>query len=524
MSVGTGIGMKHVMTSSWKYFLPFITISFSCILPTNAQDTLLISYNNAIRIALNESFSIQSHIKQRDAMHHYYGFYKATFKPRFDISLNTPLWQEYVNQIDRPDGLPVYNSYGSFQVGGSTKFTYVLPTGGDIGLSANLYQENLSTILDSDDEELKTQQFYSRFLLSFTQPLFTRNELKENLKEAEYLYERAVHFFTRNQMDIVYEVSKGFYLLYKSDKEVEIAVEKLQNSQESHRIATLKAESGRVAKADVLSTEVSVASDQANLLKARNNYKNIEEAFKQLIGLPAGQPIQILADLNYEVFEIDKERAIEEALKNRPEIQEKNMDINLSSIQLDRAKRVREFKAYLSAYYDLTGISTLGTGSTLDLARSSFDNLIYRPPNRGVTLTLTYPIYDWGRGRQRTLEAEIRLEEKELELENLKTTIRREVREIIRTVRESHEQMEIHKQNLDLARESYNISGLRFENGDISNQELSMERERLVNVQLTYLDAFVTYQLAVNDLKRKTLWDFANNRSYLIENNPGDGL
>ena len=43
-----------------------------------------------------------------------------------------------------------------------------------------------------------------------------------------------------------------------------------------------------------------------------------------------------------------------------------------------------------------------------------------------------------------------------------------------------------------------------------------MEQERLAETQLQYLNAFITYQLSVNDLKRKTLWDFKNNRSYLI--------
>jgi hypothetical protein len=43
-----------------------------------------------------------------------------------------------------------------------------------------------------------------------------------------------------------------------------------------------------------------------------------------------------------------------------------------------------------------------------------------------------------------------------------------------------------------------------------------MEQERLATIQLEYLDAFIQYQLATNDLKRKTMWDFENNRSYLV--------
>ena len=42
-----------------------------------------------------------------------------------------------------------------------------------------------------------------------------------------------------------------------------------------------------------------------------------------------------------------------------------------------------------------------------------------------------------------------------------------------------------------------------------------MEQERLAATQIDYLNAFITYQLAVADLKRKTMWDFKNNESYL---------
>src|SRR4030043_1580275 len=113
-------------------------------------------------------------------------------------------------------------------------------------------------------------------------------------------------------------------------------------------------------------------------------------------------------------------------------------------------------------------------------------------------------------------EARLRLQSKELYKENQEITICREVRMIIRSVSESAEQLEIHRKNLDLARQTYHISQMRFENGDISNQELTMEQERLATIQLEYLDAFINYQLAINDLKRKTMWDFENNKSYEV--------
>jgi len=318
-------------------------------------------------------------------------------------------------------------------------------------------------------------------------------------------------------MDIVYDVTAEFYALYHNKKQVEIALEKLTNSEESFRIARLKLEGGRIAQGDVMSAEVSVAQNKAAYLKAINEMQNEEDRFKQLIGLDLDREIGIVTNLEYMPVLIDVQRATDEALKNRLEIRETEMDINLLKIEVDRAKRLREFQGNISAYYDLTGISTLGEGTTSQLFRSSLDNIQDRPPNRGIALTLSVPIYDWGRGSSKVKQAKLNLQSKELYKEDQEVTIRREVREIIRSVTESSEQLNIHQKNLDLARQTYKINQIRFENGDISNQDLTREQEILATIQLDYLNAFIGYQLSINNLKRKTMWDFENNKSYVVD-------
>lgn len=481
-----------------------------------AQDTVTISCAEAIKIALNESYSSQSYELDKQAMQYYFSYYKAMFKPRLDLNLNTPVWQESVTPIEQADGLPVYNSNGSLQVGGDLSFTYVLPSGGNLALSTNLFRQNLSTVLASDNSTLKTDEFHSGFWLYFNQPIFTKNRLRENLREAEFKYEKSEHYYTRAQMDIVYDVTQEFYALYRSKKQVEIALEKLKNSEESFRVAQLKSKGGRIAQGDVMSAEVSASQNKAAYLKATNQMQNEEDRFKQLIGLDLNSNIDIVTDLTYTPILIDEQKAVDEAIKNRLEIKESELDISLQKIEVDRAKREREFSGNISAYYNLTGISTLGTGTTADLARSSFNDISNRPPNRGVALTFSFPIVDWGRGSSKVKQAKLNLQSKELNKENLEITIRREVREIIRSVNESAEQLEIHRKNLELARQTYHISQMRFENGDISNVELTVEQERLATIQLEYLDAFIGYQLAVNNLKRKTMWDFENGKSYVV--------
>ncbi len=484
------------------------------------QNTKLLTCEEAIEIALNESYTIKSHLENKKAMQSYFMYHKAQFKPRLDFNVFTPNWNESVSQINRADSLPVFNTTGSFRFGSSLSFKYILPTGGNLALHSTLFQENLKTVLASRGySTLTTDQAYTNVGVSFEQPIFTKNTLRENLNAAEYQYQQASNYYTRGQMDIVYNVTKGFYSLYRATREVEINQEKLKNSLEAYRIARLKLGAIRIAEAEVLIAEVQVEQDKAKLSESKSSLEREKDIFKQLIGLDLSLSIEIMANIQYDTFNIDLDTAIEEALKNRLELNDADLDIKLRSIEVDRAKREREFKGSLSAYYDLTGLGTIKGAKTRELFESSFDNFLVRPPTRGIMLTFSYPIYDWGRGSAKVQQAKANLLSVELEKGNVQTTIIREVRDIVRTVEETRERLIINERNQELASRSYSVSQLRFENGDITSQQLGQEQERLSEVQLGYLDAYITYQLAVADLKRKTMWNFLEDRSYLIEVN-----
>ena len=500
-------------------FHPFAKITILCLLafPSFVFSRVL-TYENAINIALNQSYTIKSFEQRKLAMESSYQFRKAEFKPRLDAGLYAPAWNEIVTPIQQVDGLPVYNSVGSIKYSGDMAFTYMLPTGGNLALSAELYRDNLSTTLATQNYRLlTTNKAYTRLAVSFNQPVFTANEKKENLQQAKYYFERFSNQFTRGQMDIIYEVTQGFYNLYRATREVEIAEEKLENAEEAARIARIKAENGRIPEVDVLITQVDLARSQANVSESRNSFEREKDSFKHLIGLDLDEEIQIVTDLLYDTFYIDLDTAIEAALANRLELEEAELNIELQKIEIKRAKRYSELKGNISAYYDVTGVSTINGGDSRELFQSSFDNFIDRRPNRGVTFSISYPIFDWGRGAALEQHAAAYMRDYELELEDTRKLITRQVRDVVRSVEEAKKRLRIHEQNQQVAQMTYEISRKRFENGDINSQELALEQERLADSQLSYLDAFITYQLQVADLKRKTLWDFEGKRSYLQE-------
>jgi len=478
-----------------------------------------ITFDEAISIALGESYTVHYYKEDMEATRYSYLYTKAQFKPYLDFSLFTPSWEEGVQTIYQTDGLPVYNSTGSLQAGGNMNFKYVLPTGGNFNLSSNMYYENYRTTLSRQNNEiLKRNQVYSQFMLSFNQPIFTTNTLKENMKVAELSYRKSVSYYTRAQMDIIYNVTSAFYDVYRTAFENKINQDRLANSKEAYRIAKLKMNMGNIPEGEILTTEIIVGQDESRLMESQGKLESAYDDFKLLIGMNLNDSIELVANMDFESVLIDLQKAIEEAIRNRMEIQENDINIQLQQIEINRAKREREVKGNISAYYNFTGLSTVGDGSLKDLTQSSFNNMTERPSNRGIVFTLSYPIVDWGRAKNLVQREKRRLEQKQLYQENMKRTIETEVRKIVRSVYEADKRFRINQRNREVALESYRISELRFKNGNMTSQELSVEQERLSQVQLAYIDAYITYRLSIADLNRKTMFDFENNRGYVIKN------
>ena len=480
-----------------------------------AQQKTILTIEQAIDVALHGSYTVRSNDERRRAMQYHYLYYQAQFKPRLDLNLDLPAWDESVSEIARPDALPVYNSTSSIRFGSDLKFTYVLPTGGNLALVGEMYHRNISTTFQQDYSTQKRQLAYSQFGVAFNQPVFTRNLLRENLRIAEYQYKSSEMYFSRTQMDIIYNVTNGFYKVYRAAYEKQINEERLGNSQEALRIAQLKFETGNISEGELLTTEIEAARNDVLLIESIGKYEREKDNFKLLIGLNMIEEIDIIAEMEFETVLIDLQKAIDQALSNRLEIRESEYDVKLQEIEVDRAKREGEVKGNISAYYVFAGLSPQ-EGNVAALFRQSFDNMGLRPPNRGVTFTLTVPILDWGRRRNNVTAQTITLNRSKMELDNLNEQIVKEIREIVRMVYEAEKRFRINQTNIEIAARSYRINRLRFENGDITGQELSLEQTRLSQVQLDYIDAYVAYQLALADLKRKTMWDFENDRSYLI--------
>ena len=489
--------------------------------PSSSSDLTAktLTLQQAIDYALQRSFNVKFLGLSLEAARQNLIARKGNFKTNAQLRLDSPSLNEQLLSIEVANGLPSYSTRGTLRFSGALDINQPLPTNGVFTLSSQLYQQNVSTLLATADE-LKRKDFLTSIGLRLNQPLFTINTLKLGFEEANLNYERASGQIRRNELEVIYNVTQTFYDLYRATRSLEIAREDMKQQEEAYNLASKKFSAGLIPEVEALQTEVDLAQSRNRVYSAESALNRQEDVFKQTVGMPLAEKIAVFTQVEFKPFAIDLAKALAHGLLNRSEIREQAIDKRLQEIELKRTDARSELKAELSGYYDLTGISDAAlpydTG-TRELFRSSWNDLKDRPKNRGVLFSVTMPLWDSGVNGAEVSAAKARLDQSVLSLDNERITVEREIKDVVARVREAENRLGVLEKSQKLAERSYEISLARFDNGDITAQELALDRNRLTQARSAYLDAYIDYQTAVADLRRKTLYDFENNRSLVEE-------
>ncbi len=492
----------------------FVLIFNISVLFAQNNTPITLTLDDAIEIALEKSYNMKllklSVLRTQEDLI----AAKGRFRTRALMDFDVPNFTERLTGIQQGYGFTIYNTMGAYRYQGNLNIIQPLPTNGELRISSSLYhlKESFLTLADTDTT---TRRFSTSISLNFTQPLFTINNLKYGLKRAQLNYDRATRLFSRRELDIIYEVTGEFYSLYRATRQKEIAQDQANQTQQTYELAQKKYNAGLIPEVEALQMEVDLADSKNNLFMAETQLKQQADYFKQLIGLSLDENIQVRTDFDYQTFTIDSIKAIEQGLKNRSEIREREIELELKKMSVKEVDSRWQIRGDLSAFYDLSGISAIDLieDDFRSLFNSSISDLKNRPRNKGIVFKLTVPLWDWGVNKAEVAAAKVNVETAEYDLAELKKTIFREIRSAIDGVKQAENRLEVLKKSEQVAQKSYQISLHRFENGDITSQELALEQQRLTNAKLAYLDAFIAYQLAVADLKRKTMYDFKEGTS-----------
>jgi outer membrane protein len=487
-----------------KYSVICICLFLNTIVAT-AQSYLL-DLNKSIELAKEKSLDMKSLVQDFKIAE--YNLKAATSKFKTQVSMNfvSPQYTETIRQFEDSTGISFY-PVKQLNYQGNLLVNKQLPTDGYV------YMRSGVSNFDDFNSSIRSTYLNTRFgLVQPLDALYGYNETKSALKQAKLAYESSHKSLKRAELDLVYRVTQSFYNLLLVQKSEEIARMDLDRQSNAYEISQNKFAAGLIREVDALQMEVDLAESKNNYDLSIVNVSSSMNYFKEIVGLNFTDSISFASELKYEVVIVDTQKAVDMALKNRLEIREQDIQLEINKMNLKRQRAQGMVKADLTAYYEKIGVNTSHVDTDFQTAfSSSLDDFKKRPQNYGVGINISVPILDWGQNKALVNAAKSRLQKTEIQKEELQRSIEREVRNLVSDLNSSLKRLQLLEKNLVVAEKSFEITRQRFADGDIDSQALALERNRLNNAYNSHLSAYIKYQLMLSDITRKTFYDFKLN-------------
>ena len=361
---------------------------------------------------------------------------------------------------------------------------------GQFRLTTTALRRNFSSNRREDflDYSGSTRLAYERDLLA--QP---REEIA--LKRAEHSLQGARLNFDRQRLQLEGQVIDDYYGLVQSVRELEIEEQRLAQSRANLELAQRKFEVGLIAEVEALRLRVEMLQAEATYDQAQTNIESRRDILRETLGLDVWAPLEIDTEVQYEIYPIDAQRALEIGLERRTDMKRAEISEEIRELELEDTRRRNGINATFGA-----NVGMQGRGSEISAVSDNFER------NRwGVDLQITLPLIDSGQRQANVSQARIALEQSRLGREQQRRLIIQQIRDATRRVHEAERQIDLRQAALEFAQRTYDVEQSRFELGLADSQQLLQAQGNLTQAQINALGAVIGYQRQLKNARLATM-------------------
>lgn len=487
----------------FKIFIFFLFCTKSILFSKNA---IHLTMDTAVDIAMNNSYRTrQLELQIRRSMH-YLQAYKAGLHTQVYMRLETPdfsnvsdyRWNSvlYKDEIVRINSTLWQSDLSVLQ----PVILFGYPTNGYLSLNYRVYNYQQ---LDNGSREL---DWYNRLYLKFEQPLFLPNELKNDLEEAELDLQDIKLDYLAERIRIIEDISDDYYDIYELAYERKIYQNQLFLLEEAltRCQAIVDADSSRSIELTQIELEISNIEESllSNRARARNELANL----RQRLRLSQTDSLYVVPIMNIIPINVPFDKALEEALKNTPSLQQLNISRRRSEIDVENEKGRNAFHMTFEATYGL------------EKKNHQFDNLWDQFDNsNSLTLNAYVPVWDGGQRKNRIQAEKLELERRDLYIEEEREDIINDVTNFYTNLNEYYERVLNMQSSVKLSTEIAAASIKQYAQNDINLQALTQIINRHAETENKFLNIYIGYRRSLMDLSLQTLYNFETNQSLIDE-------
>jgi len=355
--------------------------------------------------------------------------------------------------------------------------TETMPLGGSISFTHLLDKQtdNVSRLSDSPGK---------KWTISFTQPLlkgFGYSIAYSDVKVADLDLKIEEYNLQNSILTTIFLVKEAYFTVLQQKKLVQATEAAIERDKKLKAISQAKADAKIATRRDILSAEIILQQDIAELVSTQADFEDAFDNLKDAMGVEIKRQISLAAaDLEFKPIPLMEQEWLEIGDEN-------NIAIQLQKATLEKNK----FLSKLSGNSRLPDLSVVGTYSQLN-----DNNIVRDSQNRDLTgkIMLSYPLFNLG-ARASHQRALIAARQSERVIEDTRRALTLGVRSIVRSLRNGAERINILLKNIDAAKEKVEFATTMFNLGRASNLDITDAQKDLLDGEVKFTQELSNYYI-----------------------------
>ena len=294
-----------------------------------------------------------------------------------------------------------------------------------------------------------------------------------------------------SRISLINQVKNAYYALLLAYDSYDVLVENHATAKVNADIYEKKFKNGTASEFDVLRSSVAVKNIEPSIIEAQNSIRSLELQLKVLMGMDVNQGIKpntSLSDFKSTMY---------------ADVMAMNSDLSMNSdlrkldLQTDYLKKAVDVQ---KASWLPTLSATIGYNWYSMSDGSPFKNFAWSP-NSSVGLSLSWTLFNGGQRYYKQKQAELSYKEMAWQRDNLSRTLEMQRQIQLDNIQKNVKQIETCTASVEQAVKANQIQEKSFKIGASTYLDLRDSEDALMSSKLAYYQAIYNYLVAKSDLE-----------------------
>lgn len=329
--------------------------------------------------------------------------------------------------------------------------------------------------------------------------IFAGNQINNSIKQSKVDLEAGMYNIEATKNDITLNIINLFINVVFNREQVNVAENQLATTKDQLERTTKLVDAGSLPLSDQLDVQAQNATNEVNLINAKNNYNIAKLNLAQALQIPYTEDFAVIEpefEINESLMATETPKDIyETALEVMPEI--KTAQANVASAEYG-------VKLAKAGYYPTLGIGANIFSNYVDQVygteRPTFGQQIENNLSEAVNLQLSIPIFSKLSNKANVQRARVQKRLSEVAALEAENQLRNDIETAYNSALAAQLTYESSLVQVQSLQETFRIAQQRFDLGAINSVDFQVAQNNLFNAQADLLNAKYTYIFRVKVL------------------------